>query len=338
MKHERMGSHVPRTGVSRSILPFAGWAMLGAIALVTACGGINVVSPIKGDTSGEGGSASSGTTSGSGSGQGGGATGSGGGSITSGSGGAGEGLPCDIAAALADKCISCHSNPPVGNAPMALLTYQDLMAPSKDDPSMTMAQSSLARMKDAASPMPPKPASLATAAEIASFEAWVNAGTPQGTCGDVDAGPNPFDAPAQCTSGSTWNGGNNGSKSMNPGMACIKCHNQEGEGPNYSVAGTVYPTAHEPDKCNAAVESGPPINTAVIEVTDANGTVFTATANSVGNFSKTSKNGNIVPPYTAKVKYDGRERVMTTPQTSGDCNDCHTQSGTQNAPGRVLLP
>jgi cytochrome c553 len=122
---------------------------------------------------------------------------------------------------------------------------------------------------------------------------------------------------------------------MNPGMACIKCHNQQGEGPNYSIAGTVYPTAHEPDKCNGKVLSGPAISTAIIEIIDKNGGVHTTTVNSVGNFGTTTF---IAKPYTAKVKYDGRERVMTTPQTSGDCNDCHTQSGAQNAPGRVLLP
>ena len=29
---------------------------------------------------------------------------------------------------------------------------------------------------------------------------------------------------------------------------------------------------------------------------------------------------------------------MATAQMSGDCNRCHTQAGTQDAPGRVLLP
>ena len=43
-------------------------------------------------------------------------------------------------------------------------------------------------------------------------------------------------------------------------------------------------------------------------------------------------------PYTAKVLYNGNERVMHAEQTSGDCNACHTQYGTQDAPGRILLP
>lgn len=337
MNDELKSLQVSRMAGRPSRLPGARWAIWGVLSLVAACGGINVVTPPLGDSSGDGGSSGTGSGSGNG-GSSGTDTGSGGSSITSGSGGAGEGLPCDVAAVLTAKCVNCHSSPPVGGAPTALLTYTDLTAPSKSDPTKSMAEVSLARMQSSTSPMPPKPGTPASAAEIASFQAWVVAGTPMGSCGEVDAGPNPFDAPPQCTSGNTWNGGNNGSKSMNPGMPCIQCHTQEGEGPSYAFAGTVYATAHEPDKCNAAVESGPPISTAVIEVVDKNGTVFTATVNSVGNFYKSKKSGNIVPPYTAKVKYDGRERVMATAQTSGDCNTCHTQNGTKDAPGRVLLP
>jgi len=29
---------------------------------------------------------------------------------------------------------------------------------------------------------------------------------------------------------------------------------------------------------------------------------------------------------------------MTAPQTSGDCNGCHTQTGANGAPGRITLP
>jgi len=43
-------------------------------------------------------------------------------------------------------------------------------------------------------------------------------------------------------------------------------------------------------------------------------------------------------PFKAKVTYMGRERAMNAAQTSGDCNACHTQNGTNSAPGRILLP
>ena len=48
-----------------------------------------------------------------------------------------------------------------------------------------------------------------------------------------------------------WTGGNRGSADMNPGRACITCHSTM-NGPSLTIAGTVYPTAHEPDLCNGA--------------------------------------------------------------------------------------
>jgi hypothetical protein len=247
-----------------------------------------------------------------------------------------DGLPCDVAALLLAKCTSCHSNPPVAYAPMALMTYADLTAPSKSDATKSNAVVSLARMKSATSPMPALPAAPASAAQIAAFEAWVNAGTPMGSCGDVDAGPNPFDAPAQCTSNTITNV-DEGS-TMKPGVACVSCHNSDPEAPDLTLGGTAYATPHEPDNCNAQVEMGPGINTAVVEITDKNGTVIPLTVNSVGNFYRKSSKGALAVPYTAKIKYNGVERVMVTAQMSGDCNSCHTQTGTQGAPGRILLP
>lgn len=45
----------------------------------------------------------------------------------SGSGGSvADGLPCEIAATLSTYCTGCHGNPPSGNAPFALLSYEDL--------------------------------------------------------------------------------------------------------------------------------------------------------------------------------------------------------------------
>ena len=66
------------------------------------------------------------------------------------------------------------------------------------------------------------------------------------------------------------------------------------------------------------------------------GTLHTLSVNSAGNFYLQS--ATFAYPYQAKVVYQGRERVMVEPQKSGDCNDCHTQAGTQNAPGRIFPP
>ena len=114
-------------------------------------------------------------------------------------------------------------------------------------------------------------------------------------------------------------------------MACINCHSSGGEGPRFTIAGTVYPTAHEPDLCNGASGS----DGAQVVVTDANGKAISLTPNSAGNFYYT---GTVATPFRAKVTYMGRERDMAATQTSGDCNLCHTQSGTMSAPGRIILP
>lgn len=304
------------------------WALWSSLAIVAACGSAVTETPSVSDyttdhVSGSGGS---------------------GGGASSGTAGM-EGLPCEVAALLAAKCISCHTDPPANYAPEALLTYADLTAPSKSDPAKSNAVKALERMKSASSPMPPAPAKGPTAAELAAFQAWVDAGTPMGSCGGIDAGPsdagpNPFDAPAQCTSMVTSQVDDGAA--MSPGLACITCHNDSNtdgkKAPDLTLGGTAYATPHEPDNCNAKVVSGPAISKAVVEITDKNGVVITLALNAVGNFYRKSSVGAVALPYTAKIVYDGRERVMTAPQTSGDCNHCHTQAGTENAPGRILLP
>jgi len=116
---------------------------------------------------------------------------------------------------------------------------------------------------------------------------------------------------------------------MRPGDACISCHRQSGgEAPTFSIAGTVYPTGHEPAECNGT-------SAAQIVITDNNGQTITLTPNSAGNFS--SRNA-VAFPIHAKVVANGQERVMAGAQMSGDCNSCHTQNGASMAPGRVTLP
>lgn len=216
---------------------------------------------------------------------------------------------------------------------MPLMSYADLAAMSDVDPTMTLAQRSVIRMNDAASPMPPGAGVSVPASDIAVLQAWVDAGLPMGNCDSPDAGPDPFEAPAQCTSNKYWTLGDEGSKHMHPGLACIDCHKQSGEedATIFAVAGTVYPTAHEPDDCVATGVQG-----AIVEITEANGTVSSLQVNSSGNFSL--EKFGFQTPYTAKVIFNGVERVMHAEQTEGDCNSCHTQDGVQDAPGRILLP
>ncbi len=254
----------------------------------------------------------------------------GGDAATTGAGtGAMTGLPCDVQQLFENRCIACHTGKPFAS----LLTYEDVLKPSSD-PTQSVAQAALARIKSATSPMPPLPAAAATASEIATLEKWVTSGSPKGavcTPSVPDANPDVgggFNTPLVCTSGATWPGGNQGSPRMRPGGACITCHSMQG-GPGFAVAGTVYPTAHEPNDCNG-------VNGAVtVEVTDAKGVVTSIAVNDVGNFRLLDA---VAAPFHVKVKRGTKERAMAGALTAGDCNTCHTQAGMNGAPGRVVAP
>ncbi len=222
---------------------------------------------------------------------------------------------------------------------MSLTSYATLTAPAVSDPTKTMAVVAAERMMSTTSPMPPAGLPAATPAEIASLQSWISAGYPMTGCSTgtttapSDAGtlPDPFAVAPTCTSGTHWTGGTDGKATMEPGMACISCHKSAGgEAPQFTIAGTLYPTAHEPDLCNG--QNGTTAGAAVV-ITDASGKTVSLTPNSAGNFSYT---GAVATPFRAKVTYMGRERDMAAAQTSGDCNACHTQNGTMSAPGRII--
>lgn len=114
---------------------------------------------------------------------------------------------------------------------------------------------------------------------------------------------------------------------MAPGGACISCHSQ-GEGPSFTIAGTVMPGAHDGDVCQG-------VSGVTVVITDADGKVIELTTNSVGNFSY---EGPVAKPFSAKVVSADGENAMMAEQTNGDCNSCHTEEGASNAPGRILPP
>ncbi len=244
------------------------------------------------------------------------------------------GLPCDVADVLARTCVSCHGAKLAGGATNSMTTYEELVAPSKTDPKKSYAALSIDRMKNTKTPMPPT--GVAPKSDVGVFEAWVAAGTPKGSCAapvkpGPDAGPPPpssdYDTPVVCTSNAHWIFGNIKSQNMHPGVACIDCHQKKG--PLYTFAGTVFPTAHEPDDCNG----GP--GSVQIVITGSDGKSQTLTPNAVGSFFSTK---TMAMPYRAKVVSGGKVREMVGPQTNGDCNTCHTQNGAEKAPGRVMAP
>ena len=233
-------------------------------------------------------------------------------------------LPCDVAQVLSN-CTSCHSSPPVGGAPMALVSYADLTAPAKSDPSKTAAEMCVTRMQSTTTPMPPGGGASQT--DIATLQSWISAGYPQGSCSGTNTN---YNTPLTCTSG-TYNSAPEG-LGMRPGGACNSCHSSQGgveQPPIFSVAGTVYPTAHEYDKCVG-------VSGVQVVIMDENGnTQVTLTTNSSGNFTSQA---SIKKPYRAKVISNGNVREMSASQTSGDCNSCHTETGANGAPGRIMQP
>lgn len=254
--------------------------------------------------------------------------------------GGNTGLPCDVEMVVENRCIACHSGDMAGVPKM--LTYSDLMAKAASDPTKTIAQLSLERIKSTTNPMPPKPAEAPSADEIATWQAWADTGYAKGkACSDApplgdagtttmpDAGGTLPDGGAICTSGKFWMQGNNGSALMNPGQVCQACHQIMG-GPSMSIAGTVYPTLHEPNNCDGASTNG-----LTVVITDAQNRVTQIPVNAAGNFYTRAK---IFAPYKAKVVSGGKERAMMTAQTAGDCNRCHTQQGANGAPGRIMAP
>ena len=299
--------------------------------VLSGAGGTNAIG------SGTGGSGSS---SGAAMGSGGsiGSTGSGGSTSTA------SDLPCDVATLLANKCTTCHGPHPAGGAPMSLTTYAQMTGPAISDPTTTMAVVAVSRMMSTTTPMPPVGYPQATSAEVTALQNWISAGYPTTGCSSMtttpptgaDGGtlpPDPFSVAPTCTSGKSWPGGSDGSGSMQPGVACINCHNSSGgEAPRFTIAGTLYPTAHEPDQCDGV--NGSTAGAKVV-ITDANQNVVTLTPNSAGNFYYT---GSVAIPFHAKVTDMNGERDMVAGQSSGDCNACHTQNGTMSAPGRIIFP
>ncbi len=242
------------------------------------------------------------------------------------------GLPCDVAAMVANRCASCHRTPPTGGATFALLSRSDFLAPSSVG-GENLGQRGSARLHDTQSPMPPYGTPAATAAEVALFDAWVSAGLPAGSCESADAGMT-GPAPTTCASGVFWSNGNHGDKDMNPGLACKACHQSKSPTRAYPFAGTVFPALHEKDLCDSRVPAG-----VSVQIIDKNGKVALtySPSSTSGNFHS-SIFSSVALPYTAKIVANGKTATMTTPQTNGDCNSCHTEQGANGAPGRLVWP
>ena len=153
------------------------------------------------------------------------------------------------------------------------------------------------------------------------------------SCGTDAVPTGPFDGLPVCTSDTHWKMADQPSPQMYPGVACNECHSMVLGTPRFTIAGTLYPTGHEPDNCNGALG-------AIVEIVDANNVIFTLEpTNEAGNFMfSIVESPQPAFPFRARVILDGRVRAMTGEVANGDCNSCHTQDGASSAPGRILLP
>jgi hypothetical protein len=229
---------------------------------------------------------------------------------------AGAGLPCNISAILAAKCTSCHSNPPINGSLSGLVTIGDLLATAKEDNTKNEAQLSLARMQNAASPMPP--ASVGnppTAADIAAFQAWI-AGNYQGSCDAGAPPPPPTDA---FTGAGAFVSQSGGSGKHNAGKNCMGgCHNH-----GFTFAGTLTDGA------------GNAVPNAEVRLVDANNKAILVHSGNNGNFYSSS---SWTPPAHVAARTAANKVVMISALTTaanGGCNGCHVTGGTAS---RIHVP
>ena len=112
----------------------------------------------------------------------------------------GTGLPCDVDEVLANNCRQCHQDPSRYGAPMPLLSYEELTADSITEPGTPVYKLARTRMREEGSRMPPPPNAAVSDADLATFDAWIAAGTPRGdeACGS-EVKPDPKPEALDCT-------------------------------------------------------------------------------------------------------------------------------------------
>lgn len=80
-------------------------------------------------------------------------------------------LPCDVAAILNNRCLSCHGMPLNLGAPMSLVTWSDFQKPAVTDASKKVYEMVAMRVQDAMRPMPPGKDSISMG-DKATLTSW----------------------------------------------------------------------------------------------------------------------------------------------------------------------
>ena len=134
--------------------------------------------------------------------------------------------------------------------------------------------------------------------------------------------------PAACSP--RWELGGVASADMSPGRPCVGCH-LSNDGPPLAAAGTVFAALDTDDDCYGVAGL-------TVEIEDATGTVHTVETGPSGNFHLEGDPAMLVLPIIARVIDGDRQRWMPRYVHATDCNGCHTKTGVDGAPGRILAP
>ncbi len=134
----------------------------------------------------------------------------------------------------------------------------------------------------------------------------------------------------ECASGRKWVGGEKESPLMFPGRDCVACH--RGEGPDFVLAGTVYPEAglNDPNNCLG-------IEGASVLIEGAGGQMYSLETNEAGNFYLSSST-DLTFPARVTVEYQDATREMVMDVPDGACATCHSAEGSSGAAGRIIVP
>lgn len=116
-----------------------------------------------------------------------------------------------------------------------------------------------------------------------------------------------------------------------PGQPCVTCHDGSlGSPEHFTVAGTIF--LNQEDKT--------PASGATVNLLSADGTPFSASTNSVGNFFVTPQQFTPVYPMKVTVDYNGRPPAKMTSHVGrdGSCADCHTDPAGPTSAGHIFVP
>ncbi len=115
-----------------------------------------------------------------------------------------------------------------------------------------------------------------------------------------------------------------------PGQPCTTCHDGKlGSPPEFSVAGTIYRNATDPE----------PARGATVMLTAADGATYQATTNGAGNFYVTPQQFTPSYPMKASVAFGGvTVKMFSEIGRAGACGDCHSAPARSTSAGHIFVP